>query len=409
MRIQYISLTKKNYQRFTCSTFKEYQTIDTFDATVIDLSSQDVWKTRAGVPDSVDCENTLFKLGNIVKNSKKKNILILLPININYVYSDSFYSDYYNKAKEMCDCLESLKNTLIRTSFLSKNTYIECEHNTTILKDGTNIDSDFYFAKHRDSGHLIPKTVSFKSDKMTSIYDEFINLYYTFLDISNEDLLTKLLLELGIDSESDNIPSWLEEMNVFDDESLKNEILGCNNQIGQLKETIEFNKNKIKNNNYYKEMLIYSGDELVERVFKTLEELLGIDLQQFVDKKGPDFVFKLNDCVYVGEIKGISTNVKNANISQIDVHESNYIDALEERGESIPKIKKLLIINHQRNKPFAEREPINDNQVRLAKNHGVLIVETASLIKLLEEFRKRGFDKETIINLLHESKGRLVV
>lgn len=409
MRIQYISNTKKKYKRIVCSTFEDYQTIDTFDATIVDLSDPEVWKTKSGVPESIDCEVALSKLGDTIKNSKKNNIVILLPVDVDYAYSEPFYAAHYCKKQKMSDCLKSLKAILVGCSFLSNSTSIKCEKNVTELKDGTKVKSDFYFVNQRDSGHLLPKTVSYKSEKMTSVYDEFANYYYTFLNISDEDLLLKFLLELGIDSDNNNTPSWLEEMNAFDDEALKEKIKECGDRIDELKKTIESNKNKISDNNYYKEMLVCSGDELVERVFKTLEELLGINLKSFVDEKGPDFVFQLNECVYVGEIKGINTNVKNANISQINVHESNYIDELEEKGKAIPTIKKLLIINHQRNKPLGEREPINDNQIKLAENNGVLIIETISLLKLLERFRNNKISKEIVIDLFGNNIGKLSI
>ena len=58
-------------------------------------------------------------------------------------------------------------------------------------------------------------------------------------------------------------------------------------------------------------MLISQGDELAQSVYKTLEELLGIDTSKFVDKKIQDLDFELDGIVFLVEIKGINTNVKN--------------------------------------------------------------------------------------------------
>ena len=66
-----------------------------------------------------------------------------------------------------------------------------------------------------------------------------------------------------------------------------------------------------------KSVLYTNGDELVQVVFEILEELLGCDLSQFVDLKKEDFLFTIEDTTFIGEIKGVNSNVKNPNITQL--------------------------------------------------------------------------------------------
>lgn len=80
------------------------------------------------------------------------------------------------------------------------------------------------------------------------------------------------------------------------------------------------------------------------------------------------------------EIKGINSSVKSENISQLDVHYQGYID--ENTEVDSDKVRAILIINHQRNKPIESREPVHTRQIELAKRNRSLIVETITLLKL---------------------------
>ena len=46
-------------------------------------------------------------------------------------------------------------------------------------------------------------------------------------------------------------------------------------------------------------------------MFEIIEELFEISLKEFIDKKNEDFNFKKDGITYIGEIKGVTTNVKN--------------------------------------------------------------------------------------------------
>ncbi|UTY39396.1 hypothetical protein NMU03_00760 [Allocoprobacillus halotolerans] len=142
-------------------------------------------------------------------------------------------------------------------------------------------------------------------------------------------------------------------------------------------------KKVLKRNMRYKSILYTSGDELVDVVFEILEQMLGCDLSGFNDVKKEDFNFEIDDKVFIGEIKGVTSNVKNANVSQLDIHVQNYIDEHEVDKENIVS---LLIIDHQRNKPLSQREEVHNNAIELAIRNKSLIIETITLLRMFEKY-----------------------
>ena len=157
-------------------------------------------------------------------------------------------------------------------------------------------------------------------------------------------------------------------------------------------------------NNKYKSILYTNGDELVNVVFKILENIFNYDLSTFLDEKKEDFIIKLDDITFIGEIKGINTNIKSGNVSQLDVHLHNY---LENPATETKKVKSLLIINHQRNKPLAERESVHETQIKLAERNGGLIIETSTLLSIFEKFKKGELKTKEIKQMFIKKIGLL--
>ena len=52
--------------------------------------------------------------------------------------------------------------------------------------------------------------------------------------------------------------------------------------------------------------------------------MLKCNLSTFVDEKKEDFIIKKENITFVGEIKGINSNVGYNNISQAERHKSEY-------------------------------------------------------------------------------------
>lgn len=89
----------------------------------------------------------------------------------------------------------------------------------------------------------------------------------------------------------------------------------------------------------------------------------------------------------------------------MDVHYQGYLDEHEDRDPN--SVKALLIMNHQKNKPLAEREPVKDTQIKLAERNGSLIVETCVLLGKLEKYRNGEMTRDEILKELVERTGIL--
>ena len=143
-------------------------------------------------------------------------------------------------------------------------------------------------------------------------------------------------------------------------------------------------------------------------VFDILEKLLDCDLSSFVDEKKEDFRIEKESLVFIGEIKGITSNVKNENISQLDVHYQSYLDEIEDEHKQ-KDVKAILIINPLRNKMLEERDPVNERQIELAKRNGSLIIETVTLLKMFELFTNGVLSSERCLKILEEKTGILSI
>lgn len=158
----------------------------------------------------------------------------------------------------------------------------------------------------------------------------------------------------------------------------------------------------------YKSILYTNEDELVQVVMSILDELLDYDSSDFVDEKREDFLIKKENITFIGEIKGVSSAIANKNVSQLDVHVQSYLDNLQEEGIE-EKVKGLLIINHQRNKPIEKRQEVHEHQINLAKRNGSLIIETQTLLKIFEKYKLGKITKEECKKLFENNVGLLEI
>ena len=193
---------------------------------------------------------------------------------------------------------------------------------------------------------------------------------------------------------------------MFDDNTQLHIIKENNDMIKTAQENISNAMEVIDKNNRYKSILYTTGDKLVEVVFEILQEMLGCDLSEFTDKKKEDFKFTLGDKVFIGEIKGVTPNVKKANVSQLDVHVQEYMD---DNDEQVENIIALLIIDHQRGKAIAEREKVHEEVIKLAERNGSLIVDTMALLRLFEQYTLNEKSREECIELLESNTGLLEI
>ena len=191
---------------------------------------------------------------------------------------------------------------------------------------------------------------------------------------------------------------------MFDDIRQIDVIRENREKIQEAQNAIKAAEDIMSQNERYKSILYTSGDKLVEVVLDILGQMLEYDFSAFEDKKKEDFLAEIGEDVFIGEIKGVNHNVKSENISQLDVHYQSY---LEDSGKDENHVFALLIMNHQKNKDLTKREPVHENQVKLAKRNGSLIIDTFVLLKLFEKYKSEEISREYCMQLLKNNTGIL--
>ena len=251
-----------------------------------------------------------------------------------------------------------------------------------------------------------PKNQSEKSKKTTTakIYDK---KYVTTLDIFESIDHFQTFISQFIKSK-ETTPKWFDELQYLDDEAQKNTITVNEEVIRGANEAIKAARTKVENNNRFKSILYTNGDELAEIVREMLEELMDGDLSSFVDEKKEDFRISKNGLTFLGEIKGTNSNINNSNISQLTNNCDLYEEKCKENGETA-EIRRLLIMNHQRDKAPVERQPVHDKQIEKAQRDECLIIETLTLLKLYELFKNGRCRSEDFVKIFAEKTGILTI
>lgn len=379
------------------NSLHDAQSLDEFEVNIFNLNDVDIWKNNNVDRASINIISDFISLSLMIENSKRTKIIILLPQNIHYHYC--YMHGSYRQSSELKDMLDFLYGILRKLTPCLDSTRLVYENTKTNVA-GKKVSAAFFFNVSEEIALL----KSEKSQKPTTVILSD-NIIASTLDIQHYDEVIGLLTELQIIRTKQSVPPWLKEIDMFDD-SQQLEIIDENNQVIEAaKDNISKAKEKINKNNEYKSILYTTGDELVKVVFEILETMLGCDLSQFEDKKKEDFLFEIGDMVFIGEIKGVNHNVKNENVSQLDVHYQGYLDEHADKDEE--QIKSILIMNHQKNKPLKDREPVHERQINLAYRNKSLIVETITLLKLFEKYISKDMSREECIALLSSESGLL--
>lgn len=107
---------------------------------------------------------------------------------------------------------------------------------------------------------------------------------------------------------------------------------------------------------------------------------------------------------FIGEIKGITSNIKSENVSQLDVHCQSYMDVLDAKKQN-ETVKGILIISPFRNKSIKKREPVHEKQIQLAIRNKSLIITTEILLKMFMLYLQDKITTEKVIGLLKNKVG----
>lgn len=384
------------------------RSLDEFDLDIIDLTDENLWycDNYAGNL-SLRTQRDLESLSTMIENTKKARILFVLPQDIMlHRYSGSSttrnnHTEKQYKRTRIKDELQSIAQHVFSAfGIISRSFSIVYENTETVLNE-TSYRAAFYF-----SGCGPGITESNGSNKPTTINP--MNRYYlTTLDIfASDEMLNGFINSIFAPSQREAKPEWIWVISFYDDTEQESVIEEQKRIIQTAESTIEVAKAKLETNQRYKSILYTNGDELVEVVFDILQILLECDLSQFVDEKREDFLVHNPVYTLIGEIKGITSNVRNEHITQLETHYQQYMDQLEEKGIT-ENVHQLLIINPLRNKPVSEREPVHEKQIALATRNGSLIIETVTLLRLFELFLQNKVTTDKCIELFTERVGIL--
>lgn len=400
LKIQIISnkhTIKSDDFQITNSSLSSPKTFDLFDINIISLQDESIWRNEGTNSSRINCSNDLKSLNKIIENTKSK-VIILLPLNYRYKYGRASSSTYFHEyvLKDQFDnllsILEDLVPQIVCYELIYENSYTQCGNCI--------FQSSFCFA-HEDGATL---TRAQGSGRPTTI-QATENCILTTLYLSKEDCNLKDFIDaIGLAGEKTDYPQWLIDLEKFDDAKQKQLIEANKLKIISLQNEIKESQAQLQKNMWYKSVLTENSTKLVKVVFDILEQILNCDLSQFKDEYKEDFLIRLENCTFVGEIKGVTSNVKSGNVSQVEVHYGKYLDKLKE-NKCTENVKALLIINAQRNKPLNEREQINEEQVNLAKKYGSLIIPTLELLTIYESFLEGKISSESIKKVFMEQTG----
>ena len=400
MRIQIVgnNKTKINSTHKTVyMSLSQPISFDLFDVNIIDLQDENLWRNNGRSCSSINDIGDFKSLHEIIKNSKH-NILIALPQNYTFKYDK--FRDAYSYEEKLKDMIGDLKIVLeeLFPQTIKNRYHLIYENSITNLKSSS-FTSAFCFT---DLLNLKNKTIAEGSKRATTIQLKE-NLFITTLNLrSSKGNFDELLLSLGLGEQPQIVPQWLIDFECFNDKEQKDKRARNKEKIQELNEEINRANEILNQNLHYKTVLTETGEPLVKIVFEILGRLLNYDLSHFEDKKDEDFRITIDDAIFIGEIKGINTNVKKVNISQVDTHCKNCEDEFE---DEVKKIKGVLIINHQRDKNIVERETVNPNTVSLAEKYEILIIPTIDLLKIYEQYIAGVLTTERIIEQFKQQIG----
>ena len=375
--IQYEAPTTEE-KDMTFSLWQAPRAIDDFDINFIDLSDENMWTAREASLGEIDSKADLATVRQMVDNSRKAKVVFVLPQNVQYTYGTKYTNPCRSMLKDVIgEVQRKIFYAIIPFNSLAHISVVYARTETQI--GGNKIGSDFYFDT------IYPAvTKSDKSEQTTTI---MLNsrIYVTTLDIIQASDRLKLFVSSILEKpQHEGAPEWMNQIQFYDDIIQQNAIRACEKEIEKASKRISDAKIRLEENSRIKSILYTNGNSLVAVVFEILEKLLDCDLSEFVDKKKEDFLIKKSSCTFIGEIKGVTSNVKHEHISQIELHYRGYLDRLDDEGIS-ESVKQLLIIPF-RSKPLDQREPVHKEQITLAERNGCLIIETHTLMRMYENY-----------------------
>lgn len=393
----------------TVSEYSRVQALDDFDINIIDLSFTGIWQSLENNFGNINLLKDFELIKKMVAISDKTKVIYVYPQDGTYLYYYDVYSKKYMSKSTIKNLLTHTNANVVASvaRYLYDDQSIRSlVYEITKTKVGNEeYDADFHFTQIKEESVITKSNISNKPT--TILYCG--NTYITTLNICNSSKnLKSFVNSLFNDSIDKEVPEWIAEYD-FGSDKIEHQIIDENTKlIAEAQEKIDDAEKKLEINNKYKSILFTNGDRLVSVVFEILEIILECSLSDFEDKKKEDFLLIKDNIAIIGEIKGVSTNVKNEHVSQLDVHYQSYLDK-NQNEEQKKDVYAVLIINPLRDSELKDREPINTAQIDLAVRNGSLIIETATLLKMLELYQDKKLATNDILNLIITKKGLLKI
>lgn len=390
-------------KKIEINDFNKLKSLDNYDINIFNLNSNNMWENKEKTDAKANLNTKMsadFKsINQMINNSKKSINIICLPQNLNY-YWKCYSSSYSSQLKDMLPLFVKILEQLIPIKDLD----IIYENSLTMIKSNL-IPASFYI--NNDGYDNL--TSSSESNKITTIKSG--NLIITSLEIirnKESSILFDYLSEIRLIKEEIEYPDWVYKYDFNDDVLQNNNIEQAKEQIKLQKEIIDKANQKLQQNLRYKSILYNNSNALVTVVFEILEYIFDISLDDFNDEQREDFLFVKDNVTFIGEIKGVTSNVKYEHISQLEVHYSKYLDELQEKNET-EQIKKILIMNYERTKDIIIRDDINQMQIDLAKKNETLIIDTKSLLMVYEKILQDKLKKSNVIKYIINNSGLIEI
>ena len=401
--IQFINYSGNfNSSKFKVNTLSSPESFDDYNVNIIDLSDANNWHNMGTSTQNINNISDIKTLSAMIKKTSNK-ILVVLPQNISFKYNWGYVGSGKNytqsvELKNNIPLLNLIIETLLGRHF--GNSWLM--YNKTKSKvQGEILTCDFIFQNISAEQSVISSTTGTSTTTIN-----YLGLYFTTLKLQSEDNILSIIKELRWDSSSEDIsPEWLNEIKILDDEELQEKYETNSQQMDYLIKEQSCLEEKMDKNNFFKSILYKTGDALVSVVNIMLKEMVGYKYEEFNDTKEEDFLFENNGVFYIGEIKGISSNVKRSNVLQAAMHKSIF---LELEGNEDKEVNAIAIINRQRTIPLKERDDVTQDVEKLAKTNEVLLITAETFLSIFERFRNNKLNSQDIIELFNR-KGLLVL
>ncbi|QNN60750.1 hypothetical protein H9L01_10370 [Erysipelothrix inopinata] len=410
-------ITENDYfeksENMILKSFSEHNNFNDYELNIIDLNNEKIWSNygresyeSSRIWDPLHCLQDFDTISKQMDICKKK-ILILLPQNINftYGYEGSEAYDNYLEYSKLKDCLNYIPDHLADLDKYISYQEVLIFSPTQTRASALVLNSDFSFSDSISVWEDVTIKRNCNDNTITAIFTD--NICRTTMKCNDNLDLEALIEEMGLlEKEKPIEPEWMESIEMFDDKDQKSNIFDNQNIISNAEREIINANSILKKNSELKSILYTQSKELEKVVLEILEELFDCNLTDFIDLKEEDFSFQYGNNWYVGEIKGVTSNIRSENISQLDVHYQTFLERNPNINSS--NVFSLLIMNHQRRKSPDKREPVHENQIKLAKRNESLIVDTEQLLKILEKFRNNEFTREDVVILLSDKENGIV-